>query len=432
MNWFTIDYFDFMWRFLLGMAVFCRYNIRKDKFLLRAIGCAVVLLVVSLFIPQPEIYGFIRISYGIGMHVAEFVLVIAAGYICFKTSVRHLLLNGFASIIVLNLCNYFFGLFALAGIHSSYMDIIARIFLVVLYVIIYFVRSYLHVKNKTLLKNNKVLVVCVSGFLIIALCGTGINVGFGGFEQDVGIMIFINFAYTIFEFLCLCLVAIFIREEKLLDENTVLNEFLDNERKQYELIKDDILNINIKCHDLKHIVKNLRKSGGVNTEVLEEIEDSVNMYNAIVRTGNDAMDVVLTEHSLYCAKNGITVSCMADGEALNFMNATDIYILFGNVMENAIDAVSKIEDKDKRDITLSVSHDTGVIRIREKNYRPQCEIKLVNGLPVTTKNDLLNHGFGTKSIKMITEKYEGVVKANLTEEFFILNIVIPYPEDKKL
>lgn len=431
MHWFTLNYFDFMWRFLLGMAVFCRYNVRKNKFLLRSVCCTFALLIISVFIPQPEIYGLTRIAYGLGLHVAEFFLVIVACCICFQTSLRHLLLNGFASIIVLNCCNYFFGLFSFAGIKSDVLDIIARITLIVIYIVIYFVRRYLRIKNKTLLKNNKIPVVFVSVFLIIALCGTGINIGFGGFDQDLGVKIFINCAYTVFEILCLCLVTIFIREEKLLDENTVLNEFLENERKQYKLIKEDILSINIKCHDLKHIVKKLRENSASDDPILNEIEESVNVYDAIIRTGNDAMDVVLTEHSLYCAKNSITVSCIADGQSLNFMSSTDIYILFGNIMENAIEAVSKIVDKDKRNITLSVRHDTGVVRIREKNYRSAGELKLVDGLPVTTKNDSLNHGFGTKSIKMITEKYFGIVKVNLTEEFFTLNIVIPYPEDKK-
>ena len=40
------------------------------------------------------------------------------------------------------------------------------------------------------------------------------------------------------------------------------------------------------------------------------------------------------------------------------------------------------------------------------------EVKIINGLPQTTKNDSTHHGFGLKSIKMICEKYPDLSKEN--------------------
>lgn len=45
---------------------------------------------------------------------------------------------------------------------------------------------------------------------------------------------------------------------------------------------------------------------------------------------------------------------MVDGSMLNFMKTTDVYALFGNLMDNAIESVIKEEDDEKRIISISV------------------------------------------------------------------------------
>jgi signal transduction histidine kinase len=55
------------------------------------------------------------------------------------------------------------------------------------------------------------------------------------------------------------------------------------------------------------------------------------------------------------------------------------------------------------------------------------DIKLANGLPVTTKRDKDNHGFGLKSIRYAAEKYGGTMTINIEENWFILRILLPLP-----
>ena len=69
---------------------------------------------------------------------------------------------------------------------------------------------------------------------------------------------------------------------------------------------------------------------------MEDIRKSVAIYDAKIETGNRLLDVLLTEKSLYCEQNGITLSCMADGEKLSFLEDSDLYCLFGNVVDNAL------------------------------------------------------------------------------------------------
>jgi len=48
-----------------------------------------------------------------------------------------------------------------------------------------------------------------------------------------------------------------------------------------------------------------------------------------------------------------------------------------------------------------------------------------NDLSITTKGDIRYHGFGTKSIKMIVEKYKGTLSFNIIKDIFSLNILFP-------
>ena len=89
---------------------------------------------------------------------------------------------------------------------------------------------------------------------------------------------------------------------------------------------------------------------------------------------------------------------MADGTLLDFMAEMDISALFGNVLDNAIESVEKLDDKEKRLIHLSVAKQKNFLRIRSENYTEE-KITFKNGMPVTTKKDKRFHGFGMKSIQ---------------------------------
>lgn len=136
------------------------------------------------------------------------------------------------------------------------------------------------------------------------------------------------------------------------------------------------------------------------------------------------LDAVLTSKSLYCQNNGIGLTCVADGSALNFMEDMDISALFGNILDNAIESVQKLNEQEKRLIHLSVAKQKQFLRIRCENYCEE-QLKFENGIPVTTKKDRRFHGFGMKSIKSTAAKYGGSVTTDLKKNWFELRILIP-------
>ena len=193
---------------------------------------------------------------------------------------------------------------------------------------------------------------------------------------------------------------------------------------QYEIQKDNIELINIKCHDLKHQIGKYARQGGLDEKTVSEMKDAINIYDSSVKTGNEVLNIVLTEKSLVCNKNKINLSCMVDASGLTEFSEGDLYALFGNILDNAIEAVSQISDVERRCIGLHVQSFPGFVSIMTDNYY-EGKINFKNGLPITLKENKLDHGFGLKSIRLITEKYDGEMHITTEDNVFRLTLLFP-------
>jgi hypothetical protein len=207
-----------------------------------------------------------------------------------------------------------------------------------------------------------------------------------------------------------------------------LQSMLEMQYNNYEILKQSVEVVNQKYHDLKYQIALLREEFGQEkgNACLDKIESDIKAYEANNKTGNNALDTILTAKTLYCQNNWIELTSVADGEALNFMEPMDIAVLFGNILDNAIESVSKIERKERRLIHLAVARQKGFLRIRVENCfdeEPICDGENI----VTSKNDKRYHGFGIKSIKNTVKKYGGNTDIEVSKGWFEIRILIPIP-----
>ncbi len=202
-------------------------------------------------------------------------------------------------------------------------------------------------------------------------------------------------------------------------ENGMMRQMAEAAQKNYMVESNIVETMNIAMHDLKHMLSMLTNS--LDANVIEGLQQTVSTYDSIFRTGNHALDVTLTCISLICSKKNITFTCSVDGSKLQFLSEVEIYSLFTNLLENAIEAVDRIETPGKRLISLTTRDTQTAFIIHEENYlgtTPAFE----DGLPKTTKEDTLYHGFGTKSIRVICEKYGGVCSMDASDGIFEVDI----------
>ena len=186
--------------------------------------------------------------------------------------------------------------------------------------------------------------------------------------------------------------------------------------------KENIDIINIKCHDIKH--KLAKFKGRLEEDEIQEIENAIMIYDSQVKTQSEALNIVLTEKSLQCKKNGIQLTCIADQSNFDFMSYSDQCSLFGNIIDNAIEAVMKIEDINRRVVCLNIKSVGKIVSVHIENYFDG-KLKFINGLPETTKSDNRFHGYGMKSVKMIIDKYGGNMVVRTNDGLFMLDMMLP-------
>ena len=204
-------------------------------------------------------------------------------------------------------------------------------------------------------------------------------------------------------------------------EKDTIQQLWKEERKHYELSKQMVDTINIKCHDLKYKLR--EHSEKLSLEERKSLENCINIYDGMVKTGNEVLDVILSENYLQCQVNNIKFTFMGDGEALAFISPSDMYSLFGNALDNAREAVADLEEK-KRVINLTVTKKGEFINIDLVNYFSG-ELIYVNDVLMTTKaQEEGYHGFGIKSMQLIAKKYGGDVRISLKENMFNLGIYL--------
>ena len=201
----------------------------------------------------------------------------------------------------------------------------------------------------------------------------------------------------------------------------IIKEIQKKESNQYKISKETIDMINIKCHDFRHQIREFGDNQKIDNEAINNLNKLIRIYDSTYHTENEALNVILNEKTLLCNNKNIRFTCIVDGNALNFIENEDIYSLFGNLIDNSIEAVNQLDDNEKI-ISLKIKQVGNIVSISIKNgYKGK--IQMENNLPLSKKEDNVHHGFGMKSIKMVCEKYNGNLRLNIENNIFIVTIL---------
>ena len=217
-----------------------------------------------------------------------------------------------------------------------------------------------------------------------------------------------------------------LRELRVNMEREYLKRLLHMQGENYRMAEESVALVNQKYHDLKHQIALLRSGidTGDGAAMLDRMENEIKAYEAQNKTGNKVLDTMLTAKTLQCQASQISLTCVADGHALDFIDPLDLSALFGNALDNAMESVMKIDDPGKRLIHVSVSRQKQFVRVRVENCYTG-ELHFEHGALATTKTDRKYHGYGVKSIRRIVEKYGGSTTIDVKDGWFELRILLP-------
>ena len=200
----------------------------------------------------------------------------------------------------------------------------------------------------------------------------------------------------------------------------------EQQQQQYLLRKTAVDSVRRKYHDLKNILLYLEQSSDQATVQahIRQILQEVQPYEQMTATGNETVDILLGEKLARCQQAQIACTITVDGKLLNFIQPIDLCVIFGNAMDNAIEACSALPDPDSRALSVRCQKRGGFVVLNFRNACLQQHLP-VDALPKTTKDDPENHGFGLTSIRTVTEKYGGQMSLRSENGEFVLTLLFP-------
>ncbi|MDD6240141.1 MAG: ATP-binding protein [Eubacteriales bacterium] len=238
---------------------------------------------------------------------------------------------------------------------------------------------------------------------------------------------FISISSAAMALLCLVLLLGMNQFAYIADENAILSQMLHEQQKEFETERTNINIINIKCHDLKHQLAAL--DGKMSKEEIKDTVKAVNIYDSLFHTGNEALDVVLASKQPLLSKDSIRLTCLLDGSLLNYIQDYEIYSLFGNALDNAIEALRPLPIE-KRTIHIRQEEKNDFLLVKIINYFDGTLEKNDQGIQ-TKKKDKAEHGFGIKSMEMIMKENHGSLAISTDKDVFTLTLVFQLPEKEE-
>lgn len=208
-------------------------------------------------------------------------------------------------------------------------------------------------------------------------------------------------------------------------------DLLEEEIKNYKLQSLHIYDIKKFKHDFQsliHTMEQLLKLGKVEDTLvfLEQItqknEKDFSKYKEF--SNNQFIQAILNNAYQNAIKQKISFEANVPFPDYFNINELDLCRIFSNLINNAIEATSKLEsgkreikiygDVKKQWFFLIVSNSFNGI------------LKFKNDKIVTSKNNKLEHGLGLKIIEDIVNEYDGFMKLEFDEQKFVIKIYLPY------
>lgn len=197
------------------------------------------------------------------------------------------------------------------------------------------------------------------------------------------------------------------------------------QKKEYAAILDKLNAAQIYRHDMKHHINALsallhENNLGEAEKYLGKLSDRLNDTVIEQYCENYVVNAILSSYISKAREEGIEVTCKADVSADMKMEELELGAIFANAMDNAITACGKIEDQAHRKISVDCREHCGQIYIQISNAFAG-EVKFDGEYPVSNRE---GHGFGTRSIAAIAQKYGGVFSFAAEEGRFVTTVIL--------
>ena len=215
---------------------------------------------------------------------------------------------------------------------------------------------------------------------------------------------------------------VFLMERRHIDamyqqEMELKEDFYREVQESYEYVqtlKHDLKNQLISLYDI-FLDEGGSEAGNKIKGLYFELKDDDNR----IYTANPVLNSILKNKFSKAREHGIEVSSKLHIPKKLNIDCGDMGILYGNILDNAIEACQKI-DGEERYIHLESKYSEGMLLLVVKNSK----VSVVNIKLETTKANAKHHGRGIFSVRAVVEKYNGTAVFLDQTDHFITKAIL--------
>lgn len=304
---------------------------------------------------------------------------------------------------------------------SLWQFLILVISRIIFYIIIQYLKK-LNLVSEINKINNKYDLFCIS---VICCCVLLREYQFGIYDMTKGVIKMeggaIGFSLLVLLVLIVVLNLVLIKNLIISNENKllVLQENMELQKnKEMSIVLENNKQL---VHDIKNhyiILKRLACVKDVDRieQYLSEIGQEIVVNDMRRWTGNKIVDLVLNQKKMSAEEKCVKFHIQAVPTMDISMYDSEISILFGNLLDNAIEACEKIESEE-RWIEVKIEKQKGLLFVEISNSISKLPI-IKNGRLLTSKRNNELHGYGLKSVERIINRHDGVIHYEIRDHSF--------------
>ena len=193
-------------------------------------------------------------------------------------------------------------------------------------------------------------------------------------------------------------------------------------KKQLRNIQESNEQTRIMRHDLRHLCTMIEQFA--NDGDIEQIHNCIqgihkNIDHVIIKQycQHPIINTILSSYLTPFINNNMSITVKTNVPESIFVDDTDLCIILANMLENAYHACINL---DNPQIALEINTSSDLMWIQMKNSCSNA-ITFEAGLPVSTRSE---HGYGSKSIALLVEKYHGLYSFSSTDGVFMTKLIL--------
>ncbi|HIT91287.1 MAG TPA: sensor histidine kinase [Candidatus Merdenecus merdavium] len=400
-------------------------NSLKNEIILGIIGTLIIIVCNNI-----EVFSFFTmIIFVLYTSITAMIFYRTNYVVLFSISSFYLLCLGYFDFII------FTSISRLAAGHESFIKLITepngwRCIIIVgikfAWIVLYFILKKYLLKFFINWKNiHAFILTAIAGFLGFVFL---VKQTFKGTNNDLaGIWLLFLLVFALSFFVIYLLSEIKSEKMKLYFSEMQNKVWKDS----YESI-EDIYRRNAKLyHDLNNHLNALhfmleQKHVDEAKEYIQRIGQPILQLSKVTWTANNVIDAILNSKLDILKEMGVETKVNVEFPQSTNLQPNDMCTILGNILDNAIEALEKLEYPGNMTLVMRKINQFLVIKLSNSSINNERGFHEF----ITTKADKELHGWGLPSVKSVVEKYNGTIKCSNKEGEFTVMIMLFYQEEE--